>query len=29
MGYTCRKCNAKLTPNNFKVDVLKLEGKFT
>jgi hypothetical protein len=29
LGYTCRKCNAKLTPNNFKVDVVKLEGKFT
>jgi DNA-directed RNA polymerase subunit RPC12/RpoP len=28
MGYTCKKCGAKLTPTNFKMDVMKLEGKF-
>ena len=28
LGYTCKKCGAKLTPTSFKVDVTKLEGKF-
>jgi DNA-directed RNA polymerase subunit RPC12/RpoP len=28
LGYTCKKCGAKLTPSSFKVDVTKLEGKF-
>ena len=28
MNYSCKKCGAKLTPSNFKVDVMKLEGKF-
>jgi DNA-directed RNA polymerase subunit RPC12/RpoP len=28
MGYACKKCGAKLTPANFKVEVMKLEGKF-
>jgi DNA-directed RNA polymerase subunit RPC12/RpoP len=28
-GYKCKKCGAKLTPENFKVEVLKLEGRFT
>jgi hypothetical protein len=27
-GYACKKCGAKLTPANFKMDVMKLEGKF-
>ena len=28
-GYRCKKCGAKLTPENFKVEVIKLEGRFT
>jgi DNA-directed RNA polymerase subunit RPC12/RpoP len=28
-GYKCKKCGAKLAPENFKVEVLKLEGRFT
>jgi predicted SprT family Zn-dependent metalloprotease len=28
MSYSCKKCGAKLTPSNFKVDVTKLEGRF-
>lgn len=28
LGFTCRKCGAKLTPTNFKTEVMKLEGKF-
>jgi len=28
-GYKCKKCGAKLTPENFKVEVIKLEGRFT
>ena len=24
----CKKCGTKLTPSNFKVDVMKLEGRF-
>jgi DNA-directed RNA polymerase subunit RPC12/RpoP len=28
-GYRCKKCGAKLAPENFKVEVLKLEGRFT
>ena len=28
-GFKCKKCGAKLTPENFKVEVLKLEGRFT
>lgn len=28
-GYRCKKCGAKLTPENFKVEVMKLEGRFT
>jgi len=28
-GFRCKKCGAKLNPENFKVDVMKLEGRFT
>ena len=28
-GYKCKKCGAKLAPDNFKVEVMKLEGRFT
>jgi DNA-directed RNA polymerase subunit RPC12/RpoP len=28
-GYKCKKCGAKLNPENFKVEVMKLEGRFT
>jgi predicted SprT family Zn-dependent metalloprotease len=28
MSYSCKKCGTKLNPSNFKVDVMKLEGKF-
>ena len=28
-GYKCKKCGAKLAPENFKVEVMKLEGRFT
>ena len=28
-AYRCKKCGAKLNPESFKVDVLKLEGGFT
>jgi len=28
-GYKCKKCGAKLSPENFKVEVVKLEGRFT
>jgi len=28
-GYKCKKCGAKLTPESFKVEVVKLEGRFT
>jgi DNA-directed RNA polymerase subunit RPC12/RpoP len=28
-GYRCKKCGAKLSPDNFKVEVMKLEGRFT
>jgi DNA-directed RNA polymerase subunit RPC12/RpoP len=28
-GYKCKKCGTKLTPENFKVEVMKLEGRFT
>jgi DNA-directed RNA polymerase subunit RPC12/RpoP len=28
-GYKCKKCGTKLTPESFKVEVLKLEGRFT
>ncbi len=28
-GYKCKKCGAKLTPENFKMEVRKLEGTFT
>jgi DNA-directed RNA polymerase subunit RPC12/RpoP len=28
-GYRCKKCGAKLAPENFKVEVTKLEGRFT
>ena len=28
-GFKCRKCGTKLTPENFKVEVTKLEGRFT
>lgn len=28
-GYKCKKCGTKLSPDNFKVEVMKLEGRFT
>jgi DNA-directed RNA polymerase subunit RPC12/RpoP len=28
-GYRCKKCGAKLAPESFKVEVMKLEGRFT
>jgi DNA-directed RNA polymerase subunit RPC12/RpoP len=28
-GFKCKKCGAKLNPENFKVEVMKLEGRFT
>ncbi len=28
-GYRCKKCGIKLAPENFKVEVMKLEGRFT
>lgn len=28
MDFSCKKCGTKLTASNFKVDVMKLEGRF-
>lgn len=28
-GFRCKKCGVKLNPENFKVEITKLEGRFT